>query len=71
VAGLHAEGAAGVDLVGERHTVATRQHDSPDSKGAVDVIASSKSFMLLRSYTLNVVCYCSKNLTDIIFTLSW
>ncbi|XP_056269392.1 protein GOLM2 isoform X4 [Pseudoliparis swirei] len=32
VAGLHAEGAAGVDLVGERHTVATRQHDSPDSK---------------------------------------
>ncbi|XP_070759868.1 protein GOLM2 isoform X3 [Enoplosus armatus] len=32
VAGRHAEGAPGVDMVGERHTVATRRHDSPDLK---------------------------------------
>ncbi|XP_044206812.1 protein GOLM2 isoform X4 [Thunnus albacares] len=30
--GRHADGAPGVDLVGERHTVATRRHDSPDLK---------------------------------------
>ena len=36
-AGRHAEGAAGVDAVGERHTVATHRHDSPDLKGKVDV----------------------------------
>ncbi|XP_034384284.1 protein CASC4 isoform X1 [Cyclopterus lumpus] len=32
VAGIHAEGAPGVDMVGEHHTVATHRHDSPDSK---------------------------------------
>ncbi|XP_059211839.1 protein GOLM2 isoform X1 [Centropristis striata] len=31
-AGRHAEGAAGVELAGERHTVATHRHDSPDLK---------------------------------------
>lgn len=34
-AGRHAEGAPGVEVVGERHTVATHQHDSPDLKGTV------------------------------------
>lgn len=34
VAGRRADGAAGVDMVGERHTVATRRHDrQPDLKG--------------------------------------
>ncbi|XP_044057412.1 protein GOLM2 isoform X4 [Siniperca chuatsi] len=32
VAGRHAEGAPGVEMVGERHTVATHRHDSPDLK---------------------------------------
>ncbi|XP_068438733.1 protein GOLM2 isoform X2 [Clinocottus analis] len=32
VAGRHAEGAPGVDVVGERHTVATHRHDGPDLK---------------------------------------
>ncbi|XP_073321261.1 protein GOLM2 isoform X4 [Pagrus major] len=32
VAGRRAEGAPGVEMVGERHTVATRRHDSPDLK---------------------------------------
>ncbi|XP_038558222.1 protein GOLM2 isoform X2 [Micropterus salmoides] len=32
VAGRHAEGAPGVRMVGERHTVATHGHDSPDLK---------------------------------------
>uniref|UniRef100_UPI0037E8B2FB protein GOLM2 isoform X2 n=1 Tax=Semicossyphus pulcher TaxID=241346 RepID=UPI0037E8B2FB len=31
-AGRHADGAAGVQMVGERHTEATRQHDSQDLK---------------------------------------
>ncbi|XP_042247447.1 protein GOLM2 isoform X4 [Thunnus thynnus] len=30
--GRHADGGPGVELVGERHTVATRRHDSPDLK---------------------------------------
>lgn len=33
VAGRHAEGAPGVEMVRERHTVATHQHGSPDLKG--------------------------------------
>lgn len=32
-AGRHAEGAPGVQMVGERHTVATHRHGSPDLKG--------------------------------------
>ncbi len=36
-AGRHAEGAPGVLMGGERHTVATHRHDSPDLKGTVDV----------------------------------
>ncbi|KAM3876594.1 protein GOLM2 [Diretmus argenteus] len=32
VVGGHAEGATGVDVVGERHTVATHQHNNPDLK---------------------------------------
>ncbi|XP_036950400.1 protein GOLM2 isoform X3 [Acanthopagrus latus] len=32
VAGRHADGAPGAELGGERHTVATRRHDSPDLK---------------------------------------
>ncbi|XP_035507706.1 protein GOLM2 isoform X2 [Morone saxatilis] len=32
VAGRHVEGAPGVDMIGERHTVATRRHDSQDLK---------------------------------------
>lgn len=32
VAGRRADGAPGVEMVGERHTVATRRHDSPDLK---------------------------------------
>ncbi|XP_042350757.1 protein GOLM2 isoform X2 [Plectropomus leopardus] len=31
-AGRHAEGAPGVEMAGERHTVATHRHDSPDLK---------------------------------------
>lgn len=34
-AGRHADRAPGVDIVGERHTVATHRHDSPDIKGNV------------------------------------
>ncbi|XP_074472220.1 protein GOLM2 isoform X1 [Sebastes fasciatus] len=32
VAGRHADGAPGAEMVGERHTVATHRHDSPDLK---------------------------------------
>ncbi|XP_041799528.1 protein GOLM2 isoform X4 [Chelmon rostratus] len=32
VAGRHAQGAPGAEMVGERHTVATHRHDSPDLK---------------------------------------
>ncbi|KAM9860396.1 protein GOLM2 isoform 1-T1 [Aulostomus maculatus] len=32
LAARHAEGAPGADLIGERHTVATHRHDSPDLK---------------------------------------
>ncbi|CAB1435805.1 unnamed protein product [Pleuronectes platessa] len=32
LAGRHAEGAPGAEMVGERHTVATNQHDSDDLK---------------------------------------
>lgn len=35
--GRHADRAPGVDIVGERHTVATHRHDSPDLKGKVMV----------------------------------
>lgn len=38
VAGRHADRAPGVELGGERHTVATRQHDSPDLKGIDDAV---------------------------------
>lgn len=37
VAGRHVEGAQGVEMTGERHTVATHRHDNPDLKGTVDV----------------------------------
>lgn len=33
VAGRHAEGAPGVEMVRERHTVATHQHGNPNLKG--------------------------------------
>ncbi|XP_037649036.1 protein GOLM2 isoform X4 [Sebastes umbrosus] len=32
VAGRHTDGAPGAEMVGERHTVATHRHDSPDLK---------------------------------------
>lgn len=32
VAGRHADGAPGAEMVGERHTVATHRHDTPDLK---------------------------------------
>ncbi len=35
VVGRRADGAPGVELAGERHTVATNRHDSPDLKGTV------------------------------------
>lgn len=38
VAGRHADRAPGVEMVGERHTVATHRHNAPDLKGRVDVI---------------------------------
>lgn len=47
VAGRHAEGAPGVEMVGERHTVATRRHDSPDLKGTVDVTVATKAYTVL------------------------
>lgn len=37
VAGRHADGATGVDMVGERHIVVTHRHDSPDLKGTVNI----------------------------------
>lgn len=37
VAGRRAEGEPGVEMVGERHTVATHRHGSLDLKGIVDV----------------------------------
>lgn len=40
VAGRHADRAPGVDMVGERHTVATHRHDSPDLKGKLNVMVS-------------------------------
>lgn len=43
VAGRHAEGAPGVEVVGERHTVATLRHGSPDLKGTVNM-AVNQSF---------------------------
>lgn len=47
VAGRHAEGAPGVEMVGERHTVATHRHDSTDLKGTVDVTVSTKGLYCL------------------------
>lgn len=47
VAGRHAEGVPGVAMVGgERHTVVTHRHDSPDLKGTVDATVSTKSYSL-------------------------
>lgn len=43
VAGRHANGAPGVEMVGERHNVVTHQHDGTDLKGTVDVIQSTKA----------------------------
>ncbi|XP_056134468.1 protein GOLM2 isoform X2 [Lampris incognitus] len=39
-AGGHVEGATGVDLAGERHTLATRQHDSRDLKDEMGKLGS-------------------------------
>ena len=55
--GRHADGAPGLELAGERHTVATHRHDSPDLKGTVAVT------MLTKAYTiLTVLPYIAMNL---------
>lgn len=51
VAGRHADGAPGVEMVGERHTVATHQHGNPDLKGTVDVTVSTKVHTVLTFLT--------------------
>lgn len=37
VVGRHTDGAPGVMMTGERHTVATHRHNNPDLKGTVMV----------------------------------
>lgn len=44
MAGKRAEGAPAVEMVGERRTVATLRHGSPDLKGTVDMAVSTKAF---------------------------
>lgn len=54
VAGRHADGAPGAELGGERHTVATRRHDSPDLKGIDDAIFLTLCFGRIHTKSGNV-----------------
>lgn len=50
--GRHAEGAPGVEMAGERHTVATRRHDNPDLKGTVGETGVNQSLYCLHCSSL-------------------
>ena len=60
VAGRRAGGAPGVEMVGERHTVATHRHDSTDLKGNLDVMENTNAYIVLTVLPSVGMCLHSK-----------